>query len=117
MPLGWRIVADLKKAGTNLTRDTLRDAVRASGTPISTQRATVLLQRLRAEAPAEPPLKTTPEDRPQGTNGGPSSAPAGDEPGTNGRPSSEDDKDEEGTKARPVLTDNTTTDEPHGDTP
>jgi hypothetical protein len=107
MPLGWRIVADLHKAGTNLTRDALRDAIRAAGTKVSTKRATVLLQRLRAEAPAEPPVRTEDGDRPQGTNRGPSPVPGGDEARTNDRSSSPPLGDEVGTNARPALTDDT----------
>ncbi|MEU6789906.1 hypothetical protein ABZ912_62925 [Nonomuraea angiospora] len=106
MPLGWRIVADLHKAGTNLTRDTLRDAIRAAGTKVSTKRATVLLQRLRAEAPAEPPVRTEAGDRPQGA-AGPSPVPGGDEAGMNDLSSSPPLGDEVGTNARPVLTDDT----------
>jgi len=98
MPLGWRIVADLHEAGTNLTRDALKEALRASGTKISTQRATVLLKRLRAEAPAEPPMHAEDGDRPQGTSGGPSSVPGEDGTGTNTVSSS------------PALSDDTTND-------
>ncbi|MGR6915458.1 hypothetical protein ACU635_14530 [[Actinomadura] parvosata] len=91
MPLGWRIVAEFQRAGTNLTRDTLRDAIRATGTKVSTTRATTLLQRLRAEAPAEPNLRTDDADRPLGTRG-PSSAADEDETATKGHSSSGDDR-------------------------
>ncbi|WP_431928464.1 hypothetical protein [Nonomuraea jabiensis] len=114
MPLGWRIVADLHKAGTALTRDTLRDAIRTAGTKVSTQRVTVLLQRLRAEAPAEPPMRTEDGDRAQETTG-PSPVPGGDETGTNDPSSPPARGDETGTKARPVLTEDTT-DDTHGET-
>ncbi|MFI9553756.1 hypothetical protein [Nonomuraea endophytica] len=90
MPLGWRIVADLQKAERNLTRDTLRDAVRATGTKVSTKRATVLLRRLRAEAPSEPPLKISEGGRPQGTSG-PTLVPSGDEAGTSAHLSAGDE--------------------------
>ncbi|MEU6789980.1 hypothetical protein ABZ912_63310 [Nonomuraea angiospora] len=118
MPLGWRIVADLHKAGTALTRDTLRDAIRTAGTKVSTQRVTVLLQRLRAEAPAEPPMRTEDGDRAQEMTG-PSPVPGGDETGTNDPSSPPALGDETGTKARPVLPDDTTndtTDDTHGET-
>ncbi|WP_283137519.1 hypothetical protein [Rhizohabitans arisaemae] len=39
MPLGWRILAEHDAAGTPLTRDRLRDAVRETGQSISTDRA------------------------------------------------------------------------------
>ncbi|MBP2708204.1 hypothetical protein JOL79_30935 [Microbispora sp. RL4-1S] len=54
MPLGWRIAADHEARGIPLTRDRLRDAVRQTGQSISTDRAGVLLARLRTEAPADP---------------------------------------------------------------
>ncbi len=106
-----------QKSGTNLTRDTLRDAIRASGTKVSTTRATTLLQRLRAEAPAEPNLRTDDGDRRQGTSG-PSPAAGEDETRTNGRPSSGDEQvssppateDETGTNPGPVPENDTTND-------
>ncbi|MEV4081558.1 hypothetical protein ACGFJC_12990 [Nonomuraea fuscirosea] len=53
MPLGWQIAADLETQGLTLTRDRLLAAVRASGQSISSDRASALLARLKAEAPAE----------------------------------------------------------------
>lgn len=54
MPLGWRIVSDLETRGEPLTRERLRAAIRETGQPISTDRARVLLARLKTEAPADP---------------------------------------------------------------
>ncbi|WP_062440005.1 DUF2637 domain-containing protein [Herbidospora daliensis] len=51
MSLGWQILADHDAAGTPLTRDRLRDAVRETGQTISTDRAGALLARLRSETP------------------------------------------------------------------
>ncbi|MEV4888757.1 DUF2637 domain-containing protein [Nonomuraea sp. NPDC055795] len=54
MPLGWQIAADLDTRGLTLTRDRLLAAVRESGQSISSDRASALLSRLKAEAPADP---------------------------------------------------------------
>ncbi|WP_344897619.1 hypothetical protein, partial [Nonomuraea antimicrobica] len=122
MPLGWRIVAEFQRAGTNLTRDTLREAIRATGTKVSTTRATTLLQRLRSEAPAEPNLRTDDGDRPPGTSG--LSTVAGrDEDGTNGSPALRDGQvssppvTEDETGANPgAVPENDTTNDTTGDT-
>ncbi|MEO3853656.1 DUF2637 domain-containing protein [Acrocarpospora sp. B8E8] len=54
MPLGWQIAADLDARGLPLTRDRLLAAVRETGQSISSDRASALLSRLKAEAPADP---------------------------------------------------------------
>lgn len=53
MPLGWQIATAHEAQGLTLTRDRLLAAVRASGQSISSDRASALLARLKAEAPAE----------------------------------------------------------------
>ncbi|MFF0249588.1 hypothetical protein [Streptosporangium sandarakinum] len=64
MPLGWRIAADHEARGLPLTRDRLKDAVRQSGQPISTDRAGRLLARLRTDPPADPAPTADRPDRP-----------------------------------------------------
>ncbi|PRX61431.1 uncharacterized protein DUF2637 [Nonomuraea fuscirosea] len=49
MPLGRHIAANLAAQGQPLTRDRLRDAIRNTGQSISTDRASALLTRLKAE--------------------------------------------------------------------
>ncbi|MFI0424587.1 DUF2637 domain-containing protein [Spongiactinospora sp. 9N601] len=53
IPVGRRVAADLNARGLPLTRDRPRAAVRQSGRSISTDRAGVLLARLRAEKTSE----------------------------------------------------------------
>ncbi|GAA2870532.1 hypothetical protein GCM10010517_30760 [Streptosporangium fragile] len=66
MPLGWRIAADHEARGIPLTRDRLKDAVRQSGQSISTDRAGLLLARLRTDPPADPaPTAADAADRPR----------------------------------------------------
>ncbi|WP_431894654.1 DUF2637 domain-containing protein [Nonomuraea sp. bgisy101] len=54
MPLGWQVAADLEARGLTLTRDRLLSAVREAGQSISSDRASALLARLKAEAPIDP---------------------------------------------------------------
>ncbi|MEV7968279.1 hypothetical protein AB0O34_20185 [Sphaerisporangium sp. NPDC088356] len=54
MPLGWRIAAELDRAGLSLTRDRLQAAMRQAGQPVSNTRAGALLARLKTEAPTDP---------------------------------------------------------------
>lgn len=63
MPLGWQIATAHEAQGLTLTRDRLLAAVRAEGQSISSERASALLARLKAEAPAEMvPAQRQPED-------------------------------------------------------
>ncbi|MEV4581855.1 DUF2637 domain-containing protein [Nonomuraea jabiensis] len=52
MPLGWQIATAHEAQGLTLTRDRLLAAIRTEGQSISSERASALLARLKAEAPA-----------------------------------------------------------------
>ncbi|MEO3807878.1 DUF2637 domain-containing protein [Sphaerisporangium sp. B11E5] len=54
MPLGWKVAADLDAQGLALTRDRLLSAIRQTGQSVSSDRASALLARLKAEAPSDP---------------------------------------------------------------
>jgi hypothetical protein len=75
MPLGWQIAADHEAKGVRLTRDRLREAIRQTGQSISTDRAGVLLARLRTEAPTDPS-----ETAGAGPTATPTAAPTSDGP-------------------------------------
>lgn len=67
MPLGWQIATAHEAQGLTLTRDRLLAAVRAEGQSISSERASALLARLKAEAPADlVPAQRRLEDEPAG---------------------------------------------------